>query len=155
EECAAAASSSGLVLPPGASVRAAQVTSWPSRAELLLAPSVPLPVANAPVQDVVVLRVAMLIVGPLVVGPARVGRLVTIFNNRRCEKYMGCAQGHPPDRCGPSTLRSVPAPHCCSVGPTLQQAVARCAPGPMKEQEPVSDDVVAPVDTAAPATHEP
>ena len=48
DECAAAANSSGLVFPPGCSVREAQVNGRPSSAPLLPSDSVPSPDASGP-----------------------------------------------------------------------------------------------------------
>ncbi|GMA90173.1 hypothetical protein GCM10025869_07020 [Homoserinibacter gongjuensis] len=60
EEWAAAASSSGLVLPSGRTVREPRVTPKPSSAVLLDAPSTPDPAVRDPLQVVCTLRSAML-----------------------------------------------------------------------------------------------
>ena len=61
DECAAAANSSGLVFPPGRSVREVQLNRRPSSAPLLPADSLPSPDARGPPHVVCVLRSAMLI----------------------------------------------------------------------------------------------
>ena len=64
DECAAATSSSGLVIPPGLSVRAAHVTGSESKAPLL-ACTVPRPRARVPSQTVCAVRSAIITVSPL------------------------------------------------------------------------------------------
>ena len=75
DACAAATSSSGLVNPSGASVRAAQLTGRSLKAPLEMALTVPLPVARSPDQATSARRTAgmsflLVVVRPIVAGRA-------------------------------------------------------------------------------------
>ncbi len=84
DECAAAASSSGLVCPPGCWVRPAQVTGSGPNAPLAACTS-PAPSASGPSQTVVALRFAVVIFSP------RVGDVSVVVLQRRERGVAGPA----------------------------------------------------------------
>src|SRR5262249_3810739 len=59
--CAAASSSSGLVLPLGSSLREAQVTGWSLNIPLLLAVTLPAPLARSPSHTTSARRIAAIV----------------------------------------------------------------------------------------------